>query len=131
MSAIVVDDEPAIQEIMTEMLSILGVDIVGTGSNGNEAISLYQENSPSVVFMDINMPKLNGVEALKEIKKIDPKSAVIMVTGNTENDLESTLMALGAKAIIYKPFSVEQLKEIIEFVNNSSTIIQNIQSNNT
>lgn len=123
LSAIVVDDDDEIRELMAEMLPIVKVNVIATGMNGNDAISLYREKSPSLVFLDINMPELDGIAALREIKRIDPESTVIMVTGNTDSDLESTLQSLNANALIRKPFSIEKIVEIIENIQQSNTMI--------
>jgi len=115
-TAIVIDDEPGIQEVISEILEIIGVKVVGLGSDGKEAISLYQKESPMVVFMDINMPNMNGLEALKRIKEIDTQSKIIMITGNSSGDIEKELEALGATATIIKPFSIEKMIKVFEEV---------------
>ncbi|MHA7733569.1 response regulator [Nitrosopumilus sp. S6] len=123
LSAIVVDDDADIRELMEEMLPMININVVATGMNGNDAIRLYREKSPSLVFLDINMPELDGITALREIKRIDPESTVIMVTGNTDSDLESTLQSLNANALIRKPFSIENIVKIIENIQQSNTMI--------
>lgn len=122
-SAIVIDDDSAIRELMVEMLSLVNITVLGTGANGNDAIRLYREKLPDLVFLDINMPELDGISALKEIKQIGPKSTVIMVTGNSDSGLESTLQNLKASALIRKPFSIEKITQVIGNTKQSKTMI--------
>ncbi|SHJ78722.1 sigma-54-dependent transcriptional regulator [Paramaledivibacter caminithermalis] len=81
-----------------------------TASNGIEAIEMVKVNTPDLVLLDLKMPKLNGLEALKEIKNIDSKISVIMMTahGTMESAIEA--MKNGAIDYISKPFDIEELK---------------------
>lgn len=115
-TAIVIDDEPGIQEVVSEVLEMLGVKVVGVGSDGNDAIRLYKEESPMLVFMDVNMPNMNGLEALKKIKEMDLQSTVIMVTGNSSTNIEKELEHAGAASTIIKPFSIEKMIKVFEEV---------------
>jgi two-component system chemotaxis response regulator CheY len=115
-TAIVIDDEPSIQEVISDVLEMIGVKIVGVGSDGNDAIRLYKKESPMIVFMDVNMPNMDGLEALKKIKKIDSHSTVVMVTGNSSLDIEKELERAGATATIIKPFSIEKMIKVFEEV---------------
>ena len=110
-------------EHIASTLPLIQINVLATGGNGYDAIRLYQEKSPSLVFLDINMPELDGIDALREIKRIDPESKVIMVTGNSEPELESVLENLNASALIRKPFSIEKIVEVIENLQESKTMI--------
>jgi len=109
---LVVDDDKSIRYSLKRMMekdfSIL------TAQNGEEALSRFSEHSPDLVIMDIKMPGRNGIEVLKEIKSIDPKSLVIIMTayGTTETAIEA--MKHGAFDYILKPFSIPKMKGLIE-----------------
>lgn len=109
---LVVDDDKSIRyslkRMMEEKYSIL------TAQNGKEALDRVKENSPDLIIMDIKMPGRNGIDVLKEIKLIDPKSLVIIMTayGTTETAIEA--MKYGAYDYILKPFPIPRMKGLIE-----------------
>jgi two-component system, NtrC family, response regulator AtoC len=109
---LIVDDDKSIRYSLKRMLeekySIL------TAQNGEEALDRIKETSPDLIIMDIKMPGRNGIDALKDIKTIDPKSLVIMMTayGTTETAIEA--MKFGAFDYILKPFPILQMKELVE-----------------
>jgi len=69
------------------------------------------------------MPDLNGVEALKEIKKISPAAKIIMVTADLSQDLEQLLQDNGATAIIFKPFNIQKIMQLLEMIKVSDSIV--------
>ncbi|NVK37200.1 MAG: response regulator transcription factor [Gammaproteobacteria bacterium] len=112
--ALIVDDEMHIRELMKAVLSSMNVDISGEASNGEEAVKLYQETHPNVVLLDINMPVIDGVTALKEIKKIDPQSFVIMLTSITNMDTIQTCIDAGAGGYIRKDTPIDEIRKNIK-----------------
>jgi len=68
-TAVTIYDEPRITQLYSELLELQNLKILGIGQNGNDAIRLFKEHNPELVFLDVHRPDLNGVEALKEIKK--------------------------------------------------------------
>jgi response regulator of citrate/malate metabolism len=124
-TAIIIDDEPHITQLYSELLELQNLKILGIGQNGNDAIRLFNEYKPDLVFLDVHMPDLNGVEALKEIKKISPAAKIIMVTADLSKDLEQLLQYNGATAIIFKPFNIQKIMQLLEMIKVSdSTVIQ-------
>src|SRR4030043_559118 len=109
---LIVDDDKSIRYSLKRMLeekySIL------TAQNGEEALIRVKESSPDLILMDIKMPGRSGIEVLKEIKLIDPKSLVIIMTayGTTETAIEA--MKYGAFDYILKPFPIPQMKGLVE-----------------
>jgi len=109
---LIVDDDKSIRyslkRMMEERYSIL------TAQNGEEALNRIKESSPDLIIMDIKMPGRNGIDVLKEIKSIDPKSLVIIMTayGTTETAIEA--MKYGAFDYILKPFPIPQMKGLVE-----------------
>jgi nitrogen regulation protein NR(I) len=109
---LIVDDDKSIRYSLKRMLE--GSFAILTAQNGEEALQRVRENSPDLVLMDIKMPGQSGMEALKEIKGIDPKILVIMMTayGTTETAIEA--MKYGAFDYIIKPFPIPQMKDLVE-----------------
>jgi len=109
---LIVDDDKSIRYSLKRMLeenfSVL------TAQNGDEALSRLKESLPDLILMDIKMPGRSGIEVLKEIKLIDPKSLVILMTayGTTETAIEA--MKYGAFDYILKPFPIPQMKELVQ-----------------
>ena len=109
---LIVDDDKSIRYSLKRMMekdfSIL------TAQNGEEALNRFRDNSPDLVIMDIKMPGRSGIEVLKEMKSIDPKSLVIIMTayGTTETAIEA--MKYGAFDYILKPFPIPKMKGLIE-----------------
>ncbi len=107
---LIVDDDPNIREIVRIMLK--DYEVI-EASSGKEAIVLYKNFKPDIVLMDISMPGMDGVEATKEILKINPKAIIIGLTAFSRTRGRELLNA-GAVDIINKPFTRKSLKEMIE-----------------
>jgi nitrogen regulation protein NR(I) len=111
-TVLIVDDDRSIRYSLKRMLE--DKYAILTAQNGEEALGRVKENSPDLVIMDIKMPGLNGIEVLKQIKSIDPKSLVIIMTayGTTETAIEA--MKYGAFDYILKPFPIPRMKGLVE-----------------
>ena len=105
---------------MSELLEMYGVDVLGKGYNGLEAVELFKKVHPDVVLLDLMMPEYDGVYALKKIREIDPKSVVIIVTGGSTISMNDEIESLEPTKIVFKPIDVNNLVEsILEESNNS------------
>ena len=122
-TCVVVDDDEHITELFSEILALHGLEIAGIGHDGFDAIELSSKHKPDILFLDVEMPKLNGIEALKEIRKIDSTSNIVIVTGNTSNDCEKTLEENGASAIVFKPFDIQKIKQVIDHLDSEITMV--------
>lgn len=122
-TAIVIDDDSSITELFSEILKLQGMNVLAIGNNGIDAIHLFKEFSPDLIFMDVNMPKLNGIEALIEIKKISLQSKIIIVTSDTSAKLRQKLETIGANAIIYKPFDMEGIQQVTKNVERAEKML--------
>lgn len=118
-TCVIVDDDIQITELFSELLTIQSLEVLGIGHNGVDAIKLFAKHKPDILFLDVEMPKLNGLEALKEIKKIDSTAKVIIVTGNASAELQKELEECGVVAIIHKPFNIRKINHVIESLNKS------------
>ena len=119
----VVDDDFDITGVFSELLELRGLHVLGAGHNGIDAIELFKKYSPNIVFMDVHMPKLDGIEALKQIKKLSPHSQVIMITGDMSSQIEKQLKNIGATSIVYKPFDIKKIIQIIKEIKKSTALI--------
>jgi nitrogen regulation protein NR(I) len=109
---LIVDDDKSIRYSLKRMLEE-NFSVI-TAQNGEEALDRVRENPPDLIIMDIKMPGRNGIDVLKEIKSIDPKSLAIIMTayGTTETAIEA--MKYGAFDYILKPFPIPQMKGLVE-----------------
>lgn len=105
---LVVDDAEFLRVRIAKMLSGEGHKIV-EAEDGLKAISAYQSASPDVVLMDITMPEMDGLRALKEIKAIDPKARVIMLTALGQESIVLEAIKAGARDFIVKPFERDRV----------------------
>ena len=108
---LIVDDEPLIVEVLTEHFKTAYE--IDTASNGADALTAVLRARPDLVLLDINMPRMNGVEVLKDIKKIDESIPVIMVTANEQVALAADALKTGAFGYVPKPFDFRYLDHII------------------
>lgn len=107
--ALIVDDEEPLRGIMKIALTYFGIKVVGEAGNGVEAIERYKELKPNVVLMDINMPKMDGLSATKEIVAINPDAIVLLITASDDSDAMDKGRALGAKGFLRKPLVMDEL----------------------
>lgn len=106
---LVVDDEESYCEMLRELLEAEGYQaVVATG--GDEALETYLRERPDLVLLDFWMPGKNGLETLRELKGMDPKANVIMVTATLDKKLHRLVMAEGAFDYLTKPLNINHLK---------------------
>ena len=108
---LLVDDEPLIIEVLGEHFKP-SYDIE-TAMNGTDALTAVLRGRPDLVLLDINMPRMNGVEVLKDIKKIDETIPVIMVTANEQVTLAAEALKAGAFGYVPKPFDFRYLDHML------------------
>jgi DNA-binding NtrC family response regulator len=108
---LIVDDEPLILEVLTEHFKS-DYD-VETALNGADALGAILRARPDVVMLDISMPRMNGVEVLKDIKQIDESIAVIMVTANEQVAMAAEALRNGAFGYVPKPFDFRYLDHML------------------
>jgi len=115
-TAIVVDDVANIIRVISDLLETRGINVIGNAFDGYEAVKVYKKMKPDLVFLDVMMPKHDGIYALKEIRKINNKANVIMVTADIRKETTDTLTELKACATVYKPFDIEEMIKTIDKV---------------
>jgi DNA-binding NtrC family response regulator len=105
---LLVDDEVPVLDILSEYFVAQGYD-VQTATSGEEALRRVAERRPDLVFLDVRMPGIDGLEVLKRLRTAHPEIAVIMVTANEDADLARHTMKLGAFDYVAKPFDFDYL----------------------
>jgi len=113
-TAIVIDDEPDIVEIFSELLEERGISIIGKGYNGNDAIDLYIKNKPDIVFIDIMMPDSSGFHAIKKIRVKNIDSFIIAVTADVSSLTREKLKELHVNHVAYKPVNMDEIIKLVE-----------------
>jgi Response regulator containing a CheY-like receiver domain and an HTH DNA-binding domain len=112
-NALVVDDSSFQRSIVMETLSSW-MNVIGTAENGIEAVEQYEFHKPDVVTMDIMMPEMNGIKALRVIKEISPNAVVVMVTSVSQKEKMRKAARHGADGYVTKPFDSKELIDEIE-----------------
>jgi CheY-like chemotaxis protein len=110
---LIVDDNKEFCISLADIFEAKGYEVESRNS-GQSAIDIVKEKSFDVILMDIKMPGMNGVEAFKQIKKISPRTAVIMITAYALEDLIKEALAEGAFGVLRKPCDVDKVLELIE-----------------
>ncbi len=112
-SVLIVDDNENLCTTLSFILNRKGYDAIST-NNGPEAIKLVTERPFDMILMDIKMPLMNGVEALKRIKFTRSDSVVVMITAYSVEELVQEALEEGAFSIIYKPLDIEKIVALVE-----------------
>ncbi len=109
----IVDDALFVRHALKSMLEGNGFEVVGEADNGINALVKFKELRPDVVTMDITMPEMDGIEALRRLKEIDPNCKVIMISAlGQENKVKESIIE-GAKGFIVKPFKEEKVVKVL------------------
>ena len=111
---LIVDDAQFMRLSLKTMLEKNGFQVVGEAENGILGIAKYIECAPDIVTMDITMPEMSGVEALKAIRRHDPNACVVMVSAMGKEHLIKEAVLNGAKYFIVKPFKEDQIVETLK-----------------
>lgn len=110
---LVTDDALFMRVTLKNILTRNGYEVVGEASNGVEAVRMYTQLKPDLVTMDITMPQMDGICALKEIRAQDPEAMVVMCTAMGQKNMVVEAIQAGAKDFIVKPFQPERVLEAI------------------
>jgi two-component system chemotaxis response regulator CheY len=113
---LIVDDTLFMRTLLKNILFSGGHDIVGEAADGDEAVAKYKDLKPDLVTMDVVMPKVNGIEALKQIRAMDPGARVVMCTAVGQEQMVKLAIKTGAKGYIVKPFQAPKVLEEIKTV---------------
>ncbi|WP_413367481.1 response regulator [Lysinibacillus sp. 3P01SB] len=118
-TVLIVDDAMFMRVAIGNMLKEWGFEVIGEASNGRQAIEKYRELQPDLVTMDITMPGMSGIDAVKQIISEFPHAIIIMITALGHQRLVIEAIEHGAKDFITKPFTPEKLKAVIDNLRHS------------
>ena len=113
-TCIVIDDDVNTTKVFSDILELMGLQVVGRGHSGSEAVCLYKQFKPNVVFIDLAMPKTDGFYAIEKIRKIDPAAKIVVVTANLTDETDRKLEEVKIDSVIYKPFNLDEIKQALE-----------------
>jgi len=120
---LVVDDAIFMRRMISEILEENGMEVVGEADTGAAAIKLYNELKPDLVTMDIIMPEMNGIDAVKEIMAIDAQAKIVMCSALGQQALVQEALAAGARDFLIKPFNPSRVIEVISKVLGQSLTV--------
>ena len=110
---LVVDDSEYFRETLKDSFELEGYVIAGEAADGEEAVEKYKELRPDITTLDITMPVMDGIEALKKILEFDPDAKVIMVSSSAQSSKVTQALILGAYEFLPKPFDNDRLLEVV------------------
>ena len=111
---LICDDAAFMRMMIKDILTKNGYTIVGEAENGQKAVEKYNETKPDLVMMDITMPEMDGIQALKKIKATDPNAAIIMCSAMGQQAMVIESNQSGAKDFIVKPFQPDRVLEAVK-----------------
>ena len=124
-SIILADDQKLVREGIRSLLELSPeVEVIGEASTGSEAVEIVQHKAPDVVLMDIQMPQMNGIEAIKAIVAAKLESPVIILTTFDDHELVLQGIRAGARGYLLKDVSLEDLIDAIKLVHNGGTMVR-------
>ena len=113
---LICDDAAFMRMMIKDILTKNGYNIVGEAENGAKAVEKYAELKPDLVLMDITMPEMDGIEALKKIKSADANASIIMCSAMGQQAMVIESIQSGAKDFIVKPFQADRVLEAVQKV---------------
>lgn len=108
-SVIIIDDDQDSVESLDYLLKLKGIDVIGVGYNGKDAVTLYRKHNPDTVLLDLLMPEYDGHYAVEEISKLDPNAKVIVVSGSLDHRTDEIAKHKIVHSVVTKPFDVDDL----------------------
>ncbi len=115
-SVLICDDAAFMRMMIKDILTKNGYTVAGEAENGAKAVEKYNETKPDLVLMDITMPEMDGIQALKKIREGDPNATVIMCSAMGQQAMVIEAIQSGAKDFIVKPFQADRVLEAVKKV---------------
>lgn len=128
LKVLVVDDDPMVRETLYEMLTRFAGCYTETAKSGKEGLEKIQNDDFNVVFTDLTMPEMNGIDLIKEAKKLNPYLPIVVITGYGSIDNAVNAMKEGATDFITKPFTIENLLEILNRIRTEPKLLKELES---
>ena len=111
---LIVDDAAFMRMMIKDILTKNGYEVVAEAANGVEAVELYKSHQPDLVTMDITVPEMDGIEAVKQIKAVNPAAKVIMCSAMGQQSMVMDAIKAGANDFIVKPFQADRVLEAVK-----------------
>jgi len=113
MKSVLIVDDAAFMRLNLKNILKDDYEIIGEAENGKEAVEMYKEKQPDIVTMDITMPVMDGIEAIKAILDVDPDANIVVCSAMGQQKIVIQAIELGAQDFIVKPFKKDRVKEAI------------------
>lgn len=110
---LLIEDNEQTRHVIKSLLQKLGHEIVGEAEDGDKAVQYFTSLKPDVVFLDLILPGKSGVEVLEDLRRVDPKTRVVVVTAIDQEEIVRRLSGKGVHAILRKPFSFGDFKTLM------------------
>ena len=111
---LIVDDAAFMRMMIKDILTKNGYEVVAEAANGVQAVELYKTHQPDLVTMDITMPEMDGIEAVKQIKAVNPGAKIVMCSAMGQQSMVMDAIRAGAKDFIVKPFQADRVLEAVK-----------------
>ena len=116
-SVIVVDDENDVSEVLCEFLKLKGIEVLGRGNDGQQALELYKKLNPDIVLMDLVMPDYDGFHGIKKIREYDPDSKIMIISASLTHSYVKQLIEMNVNSISLKPYDLNNVLDIVNKIN--------------
>ncbi len=123
---LIIDDEPIVRDVLSDMLGCVGGHVTDYAVDGSEGINKIKNNEYDLIFTDLKMPKLNGIDFLREAKSINPSTPVVVITGYSTLDNAITAMKEGARDFITKPFKIDEIASLVNIILGEMRLLKRI-----
>lgn len=112
-TVLIVDDADFMRMVLKDIVTEMGLEVIAEAADGAQAVETYRTTRPTLVLMDITMPQMDGLQALKKIMELDPGAQVVMITALGQKDQVLACVKAGAQDFIIKPFDQERVTETL------------------
>lgn len=112
-TAVIVDDSASIRSRLKGILEEIGIKVVCSATSGKEAVQLVTQSHPALVCLDVDMPVMTGIEAIREVRAASLQSKVVMITGNTSRAIVERAVSGGVKGYFLKPIRPAKVEEFM------------------
>ncbi len=110
---LIVDDAAFMRMMIKDILTKNGYNVIGEAENGMKAVERFNEHQPDLVIMDITMPEMDGIQAVKKIKELSPEASIIMCSAMGQQAMVIESIQAGAKDFVVKPFQADRVIEAV------------------
>jgi two-component system chemotaxis response regulator CheY len=115
-NVLIVDDNDMIRETLRVILRSEGYSVIGEAMDGDHAVEMAEKLKPDLILLDVLMPKVSGIEALRNIRLVMPHVKILMVTANKDHDTVVEAVKIGISGYIVKPFNAKKVLDVMATV---------------